>query len=218
MTTAWTLPAQDIITDALQLIGQIGAGQTASADDYSVCMTALQNIIKELPLHGLSWPKITVAPVPLAWSDLTPALVALPVDYFGVPVVSYVQNGTNVDLRIIAKAEYDALPRPATTTQFPQQLYIAPNNVGYLYPVPIVNPNLVITYQAVTLDATLNTMPDVAQSWIGGMGLWLAHEVGPKFGVDMQTRMDIQNRHLSRRTMMLSYATETAPIVFTVDN
>ena len=98
MTTAWTLSAQDIITDALQITEVLGASETASSDDYSVCLTALQNILKELPLHGVSWPKVTVSPVTLAWSALTPAQVSMPADYFGVPQISRTVNGANVDV------------------------------------------------------------------------------------------------------------------------
>lgn len=216
MPTAWTLPAQDIILDALQITEVIGAGETTSADDYNVCLTALQNIIKELPLHGVSWPKITVAPVTLAWSIGTPAQVTMPVDYFGQPNVYYTLNAVNVDLEIITKAAYDALLQPDYVSTYAQKCYIAPNNIGYLWPVPSANPNLKMTYQAIALDASLATQPDVVQAWMGGLGLWVAYEVSPKFGVDMQKRADIERRFMVRRRMMLAYATETAPIVVQV--
>lgn len=216
MATAWTLPAADIITDALQILGQIGAGQTASDEDHSLCMTALQNIIKELPLHGVSWPKMTVAPVALAWSAGTPAKVTMPVDYYGVPVVSYVANAVNIDLEIITKAVYDALQQPDYVALYPQKLYIAPNNTGFLWPVPSADPGLKITYQAIALDVEIATRPDVAQTWIAGLGLWVANEVAPKFGIDMASRQDIERRFLGRRRLMLAYAAESAPIRFMV--
>jgi hypothetical protein len=216
MPTAWTLTAQEVITDALTEIGVLGAGQTASASDYDVCLRGLQNIMKEMPLHGLSWPKITAAPVALTWSSLTPAQVSMPADYFGVPAISFTQSGANVDLEVIAKAVYDAILQPATTAAYPQMIYIAPNNIGYLYPVPTVDPALSMTYQAITLDAEMLTTPDVVQSWVGGLVLWLAYEVAPKFGVPMGERQDIERRFLMRRALMLAYAAETAPICFQV--
>lgn len=216
MAALWTLPAADIITDALQIVGVIGAGETASDDDTNTCLVALQNIIKELPLHGVSWPKITAAPVSLAWSAGTPAQVTLPVDYFGVPVVSYALNGASVPVAVIAKAQYDALTQPAATGQYPTLIYIAPNNTAYLWPVPAANPNLLLSYQAIATDVAIATRPDVAQTWIAGLGLWLANEVAPKFGIDMASRADIERRFLGRRRLMLAYAAETAPIRFTV--
>lgn len=216
MTTAWTLPAADIITDALQLIGLVGAGQTASDDDHSVCMTALQNIIKELPLHGVVWPKITTAPVALSWSPATPAQVTLPADYFGVPQVSYVANGANVDVEVITKAVYDAIQQPDYVALYPQKIYIAPDNSAFLWPVPSANPGLKMTYQAISSDIDIASRPDVAQSWLSGLGLWLAYEICPKFGVDMNTRTDIEKRFAAKHRMMLAYAAESAPIRFGV--
>ncbi len=216
MPTAWTLTAQEVITDALLEIGVLGAGQTASATDYDVCLRALQNVLKEMPLHGLSWPKITVAPVALAWSALTPGQVAMPADYFGVPVVSFTKDAANIDLTVIPKAWYDAILSPDQTATYPTHIHIAPNNIGYLWPVPTLDPALTITYQAVTLDADMLTTPDVAQSWVGGLTLWLANEVAAKFGVPPGERADLERRFLMRRALMLAWAAETAPIRFTV--
>lgn len=216
MPTSWTLSAQDIITDALQITEVLGAGEVASADDYAVGLTALQNILKELPLHGVSWPKITVAPVALAWASGTPAQVTMPVDYFGQPNISYVQNSVNVDLEVIAKATYDAIQEPDYVATYAQKVYIAPNNIGYLWPVPSANPGLSMAYQAIALDASLAAQPDVLQSWLGGLGLWVAYEISPKFGVDLRKREDIANRFIVKRRMMLAYAAESAPIVIQV--
>lgn len=215
MTTAWNLPAQDIITDALQIIGLVGAGQTASDDDHNVCLVALQNIIKELPLHGVVWPKVTAAPVSLAWSAGTPSQVTLPADYIGAPSVYYVAGGAKVPVQVIAKAAFDALP-PAGGNGAPSKVYIAPNNAAYLWPVPATDPGLMLTYQAIAADVDIAARPDVAQTWLAGLGLWLAYEVAGKFGVPMLDRQDIEKRFAAKRRLMLAYAAESAPITFTV--
>lgn len=217
MATSWTLPVQDILTDALQLIGVIGAGQTASAEDHAIALNALQGILKELPLHGVSWPKVTSEPVSLAWDAGTPSEVTLPADYFGVPYVYYADSlGQQVALDVLTKARYDAIGNKSATALYPQSVYIAADNTAYLHPIPTSNPSLKLTYQAITTDATLSASPDIAQTWVGGFGLWVANEIAPKFGVDMMTRQDIGQRFLARRSLMLAYATETAPISFTV--
>lgn len=216
MPTSWTLTAQEVITGALQEIGVLGAGQTASPSDYDICLTGLQNLLKEMPLHGLSWPKVTVAPVALAWSAGTPGQVAMPVDYFGVPTVSFTQSAANIDLDVMTKARYDALLNPSQTALYPTSIYIGPNNIGYLWPVPTVDPALTITYQAITLDASMLAAPDIVQAWVGGLTLWLANEVAAKFGVPGQDRADLERRFLMRRGLMLAYAAESAPITFEV--
>lgn len=225
MSTSYTLPTQSVIEDALEHVGVLAVGQTASAEDYAVALKGLQNILKELPIHGLSWPKITAPPAALLWSVLTPSVVAMPIDYYGSPTVTrYVNNGANLGrtpVYVIAKAEYDRLQQEyidplANPSLEPQRIYIAPNNIGYLWPIPSENPLLSITYQAITNDAVLNLPPDVVQSWEGGLGLWLANEIAPKFGIDLATRADIERRFMMRRALMLAHATETAPIYFEV--
>lgn len=223
MSTSYTLPTQEILTDALELMGVVGAGQTASAEDYGVVLRSLQNILKELPIHGLTWPKVTAPPVTLAWSSLLPGQVSMPVDYFGSP--SFTRSQYNAVDRtaviVVSKADYDLLTQEyidplANPSLEPQRIYIAPNNIGYLWPVPSKDPLLRMTYQAITNDAVLSMTTDVAQTWSAGLGLWVAYEASPKFGVDMPTRADIQARFMMRRALMLQFAAETAPITFGV--
>lgn len=219
MSTSYTLPSQAIIVDAMQIMQALGQDEAPNAADYDVCMKGLQGILKELPIHGLSWPKITADPVLLVWDPLVPARVAMPADYFGVPDVSYTDNGQRVPVRICTKMQFEEPDYPIILNPpFPKvrKLYIAPNNVGYLSPVPTTDPLLYITYQAIVMDATQTAMPDVLQCWIAGLGLWLAHVMGPKFSVPLARQDSIEKRYLVSRALMLSYATETAPIVFQV--
>lgn len=225
MASSYTLPTQEILTDALEIMGVLGAGQTASAEDYAVVLRSLQNILKELPIHGLVWPKITAAPVLLVWSPALPGVVPMPVDYFGSPSITRtvpVEEGRgHPTVHVVTKAEYDQLNQsyidPVENPSLePQRIYIAPNNIGFLWPIPDRDPLLRMTYQAVTSDASLAMTPDVAQTWNAGLGLWVAYEASPKFGVDMATRADIERRFMMRRALMLGHAVETAPIVMGV--
>jgi hypothetical protein len=217
MPATWTLPVQDILTDALEIVGAIGTGQTASAEDHAVALRGLQGILKELPIHGLSWPKVTSAPVSLTWDAGIPSEIALPVDYYGVPQMYYLANDSGkVNLEVLTKARYDALPDPAATAEHPQFVYIAADKTAFLYPVPTEDPGLMLTYQAIVLDATVAAPPDVAQTWIAGLGLWVANEISPKFGVSLPERQDIERRFLARRALMLAHAAETAPICISV--
>ena len=43
----------DIITHALQVIGRLGAGETANSNDVTFCSTALNLIVKSWQAHGL---------------------------------------------------------------------------------------------------------------------------------------------------------------------
>lgn len=223
MSTTYTLPTQEILTDALEIMGVTGAGQTVSPEDYSVVMRSLQNILKELPLHGFTWPKVTAPEVAVAWSSLTPGVVSLPSDYYGSPAFtrSDVTGYRRPVVLVVSKADYDLLNHeyidPLSNPSLePQRIYIAANNIAYLWPIPKTDPLLRMTYQAIVSDAALNMTPDVALTWCGGLGLWVAYEASPKFGVDMATRQDIQARFMMRRALMLQFAAETAPITMGV--
>lgn len=218
MTTAWTLPAQAIIVDALEQMTALGQDETPSASDYDVCMRGLQGILKELPVHGFSWPQITVAPTALTWNVLTPDLVAMPADYFGAPAVSYLLNGQRVPVRIVPKVEYDRLLQSVAAQSVPrvQYLYIAPDFTGYLFPVPLTDPQLSMTYQAILPDAVQTQAPRLPQTWTLFMGVWLAYELATKFSVPAQRFAEIKERYAIKSALCLGYATETAPIEFTV--
>ncbi|WP_286868324.1 MULTISPECIES: hypothetical protein [unclassified Herbaspirillum] len=218
MATAWTLSAKEICRDAMEHMNAIGADQTISAEDFSVLMRGLDGILKELPVHGYSWPQITVDPVALAWSAGSPSKVTIPGDYFGVPYAYYMLNGQEVAVRIVSKAEYDDLVQQSAAPPFPrvQHLYIAPDFTGHLWPIPESDPGLQMTYQAIVPDAVQVQYPKLPQTWVLFIGLWLAWELCNKFGVSADRRADIQARYLLKRNLCLGYATETAPICIQV--
>lgn len=219
MTTSWTLPTQTIIQDAYEQLNVIGAGEIISPEDNELAYRTFQNILKEMPIHGFVWNKITSVPVALTWSGGAPNQVTMPVDYFGVPSIYFVQNSQNVYLTILTKEQYEEIKQPTATALYPQSIYISPSNVGYLYPVPTADPSLKITYQAIASDAGLLTTPDIKQHFIGGFGTWLAYELMPKFqGISDYVRNEIKERYAIKKKMMLEYSTETAPIRFSVSD
>jgi len=218
MSTAWTLPARDICQDAAEHMNANGADETLSAEDFDVLFRGLQGILKELPVHGFSWPQVTVDPVALTWSSGSPSVVTLPTDYFGVPQVTYTVNGQDVPVRVVPKVQYDYLKSQSLVPPFPrvQSIYIAPDFSAHLWPVPSVDPGLKLTYQAIVPDAVQTQAPKLPQTWVLFIGLWLAWECSNKFSVPADRRADIQARYMMKRELMLGYATETAPIHFEV--
>jgi hypothetical protein len=218
MSTTWTLTATDIYRGALEICGAVGSGQTASAEDTDICARALDGVLKELPLHGLSWPKISSAATSVAWSSGAPSKVTPPADYFGVPVLKYADaNGVLRQLVQIAKPAYEAL-NATQTAQFPSRFYVAPDNSFYLWPVPTQEPSLKLTYQAIESDAVINQRPDIQQAWLNGFQYWVANEVSQKMGVPPSERQEIAARFQEKKFLMLQWSTDLAPISFTVDN
>jgi hypothetical protein len=82
MSTSWTLTASDICTDALRHLNVVGEGDTPSGDQFQVALRGLDVVLKELPLFGYSWPKLS-GEVSLTWAGVQ--AMALPADYYGNP-------------------------------------------------------------------------------------------------------------------------------------
>lgn len=212
MTTSWTQTAQEIYTGALELCEAIGDGETASPSDLALCERALNGILKELPLHGFSWFKVTSQDVAITWSGLDPQKVSPPSDYFGSPVLK--RDGE--PLEQIPKAEFDY--KAAETATYPTKFYQTPAGDFLLWPTPTQDPVLTLSYQAIVDDVTTTATPDIKQAWLLGFTYWLADEISLKFGVPQPVRLEIKQRAAEKRTLMAQWATELAPIIIQVDN
>lgn len=212
MSTSWTQTAQEIYTGALELCEAISDGEIPGASDVALCKRALDGILKELPLHGLSWFKLTTTDVSITWAVLTAQTVTPPSDYFGSPVLK--RDG--VPLRQITKAEFDA--KAASSATLPIEFYETPSGTFKLWPTPSTDPALTLSYQAICNDVTSTATPDIKQAWILGFTYWLADEISMKFGVPQPVRAEIKQRAEEKRNLMKQWAAEQAPIAFTVDN
>jgi hypothetical protein len=70
-----------------------------------VALRALDGVLKELPLAGYVWPKLS-AEAALAWTAVRP--IPLPDDYFGSPVAWRLVDGKKVPLTAGAARALDA--------------------------------------------------------------------------------------------------------------
>lgn len=216
MATTWSITATQIIRGALELNAAADPNEAVSAADSETCLLALNGIIKEMPLHGLSWPELSNAAVAVSWSVLTPGYITPPADYFGVPVLKY----TNASAKLVTLTQ---LPRPGfdlldltKTAQYPEFFYESPNKTLYLWPIPTQDPAFKLTYQSIGDDATLVAAPDVQQSYLNLMQLWLADEISLKYGTSPGERQEISARLMVKRELMKQWAVDKAPISFEV--
>lgn len=218
MSTTWTLTSADVIQGALELCQAVGVDQAPSAEDEAVCLRALNGILKELPLHGIGWPKVSSSNSAVAWNVLTPSVVAFPADYFGVPVLKYTDQNARLQLLSpIRKVEYERLDSAATGT-YPLYFYEAPDRSIYLWPTPTQDPVLRLTYQAIVSDTTATATPDIQQAYLNGLQYWVAEEVKIKFDVPANIAVMIREKFLEKRGLMTQWSVEMAPLVITVDD
>jgi hypothetical protein len=216
MSTTWTITASDIIRGALEVNSAIGATETVTAEDSELCLRALNGIIKEMPLHGLSWPQLSSSAVAVTWSIVTPGKVTPPTDYFGVPVLKYTTaSGPLKALDQLSKPAFELLDLTKTAA-YPTHFYEAPDKTFYLWPVPTQDPVLKLSYQAIADDASLTVTPDVQQQYLNLFELWVGDKVSLKFETSAQTRAEINARFKEALERMKQWAVDMAPISFEV--
>ena len=217
MPTVWSISASDIIRGALELNEAIDATEAVSAQDSELCLRAFNGIMKELPLHGLSWPELTNADVAVTWSNVTPDIVIRPADYFGVPTFKYTApDGKKQPLVQLSRPAYLALDLQQTAT-YPSHFFEQPDRNFKLWPIPTIDPVLTLGYQSISDDVSLTIQPDIQQAYLNLFELWVADRISMKFGTASQKRMEINGRMKEARELMIQWAVDKAPLIFAVD-
>lgn len=212
MSTAWTLTASEICTDALRNLGVLGEGEAASGDEMQTALRGLDVVLKELPLSGYTWPKLS-AETALTW--VSGQTIALPADYYGSPVVWKTVNSQKTPLTPIPHANWVTMvgrEQTGTVTHY----YVNPANVLYLWPIPTVDPVVSIQYQRIVDDASFAVTADVLQSMKGALSYGVADEISMKSGVPQAVRVEVSQRWSAKRALMLQNAVPNEPISFEV--
>lgn len=209
MSVIWSETALEICTDALQHLGVIGAGETPSAEDMQPTLRGLNAVLKDLPLYGYTWPKLS-AEAALAW--ISGQTIDLPDDYYGNAIAWKTVNSQKQRLIQIPHADWVQMTgrdQTGTVTHF----YIDNAHVLYLYPVPTVDPVITIQYQVIVNDAELTVTPDVLQTWKYPLGYGVANEVALKFYVPQERRLEVAARWEEKRRRALRSTEPDGPIV-----
>lgn len=211
-STGWTLAASEICVDALQHLGVLDDGETASGGDMQIALRALDGVLKSLPLSGYAWPKLSVE-TSVVWSGTDAS--DLPEDYYGYPVVWKTLDGRRVPLRQINHADWvqwHGREAEGDAAYF----YISPANKLILWPLPAVDPVLVIQYQRIVEDSILAASPDLPQYWINPLGYGVANELALKFSAPQDKRVEIAQRWASKRDAALESSIASEVICFEV--
>ena len=217
-TVDWSLSTTDVIKGALQLCQAIGVGENIKADDSELCMASLDGLIKELPIHGFSWPQVTASSESLGWTLSTPCVLVPPPDYFGSPVLKYTDaSGKAVELMRLPKTAFEALDLTETAV-YPRYYYVSPDLAFNIWPAPTQDPGLTMTYQAIIPDLILTATPGIQQQYLNSLQYLLADEISLKYGVPQAERAEIAARASVKKNMMMQWAVDLAPISITVDD
>ena len=218
MTTAWTLTAEEICRDALEHLGVVGAMETVNASDQQIALKALDGVLKELPLYGYVWPKLS-GEVALTWGGAGAQTMVLPADYYNFPAAWKLLNGQRMPLTPIAHADWVQMTNRAATGPV-THFYISPANVFYMYPTPneATDPAVTLQYQRIVDDAVASLTADVLQTMKNPLGYGVANELKFKFMLDKVDRDDIERTWGMKRGMAIESALSFTPISVAVQD
>lgn len=212
MSTSWTETASQVCDDALEHLGVLASGETATAADTLLALKALDGILKELPLVGFTWPKLS-GEVALTYTSAQ--TMTLPTDFYGNAIAWKLIGTQRVPLERIPHANWVQIPdrtQAGTTTHF----YISPAKVFYIYPFAATDPSVTIQYQKIVDDAVSGTAPDLPQYWLKPLGWGVADQLSLKFGKDQATRVELAARWKSQRELAIQNSIASEPISFEV--
>jgi len=213
MTTSWTQSASEIVRSALEHMQVIDAVQTVSPEDQSICLRALDGLLKELPTFGYLWPEYKIDQS-VSWSGGTPSYVTLPTDFLAFP---FVRRSDGVQLVEFDTTEWLALTTTerAATAAMPTNFYLSGSTL-LLYPIPTADPVIKLSYQSKNDDAGGSSVPDFPQFWMNSLPFGVAYECCLKFGVPIDIRAEIKARWGEKLDKMLKYSTPLNSISFEV--
>lgn len=199
MTTSgssdYTETRDQIISDSLQLLGVVGAGETPSSADITFAANILNKMIKGWQAQGIHLWKETNQIVTIVAGQASYDLSPRPLNVISC-LYSY---GTGLDRKMkkLGRSEYESLPTKTTSTGPSTAFYYSPQlSTGtlYVWPVPtsteVTNSDtFTVTYMKTIedFDASGDT-PDFPQEWLECLTYNLAVRLAPAYGIVLQTR------------------------------
>jgi hypothetical protein len=215
----WPITSRRIAEDALEHLEVKAAGTTVSADDLALAIRKLDGILKELPIYGLSWPRLIAGESSLTWNSTIPGKVTLPGDYFSDPVLFITTDtGEERQLTMLLPAEWNAITDQNKADKYPEFAFLDSDNTLYFYPVPTQNPQAKVKYQQLQADIDYTTTLAVKQSWILALGYGVAYEMANAFGKSLQEKADLGNDWALRRALLIAHEIPAGDIAFEVDD
>lgn len=196
--------AQQIINQSLRILGVIGAGETAPAEDSSDALTALNSL-----LTSLSTQRLAIYAEALDSLTLTPAQKAYTIGTSGSPDWStarpikvssaFLRVGNNdYPIQVIDQSTYDGYVDKDVQSDMPNRLFYDmtyPNGTVYLYPSPSAANTLYIrSMKLLESFATLSETVDLPTGYDRMLKWALARELSAEYGKPISP--DIERNYL----------------------
>jgi hypothetical protein len=211
----WDHTAGRICRDALEHLNVVGSGDATPAEDQVLALRALELVLKDLPLHGYQWPKLS-GETTLAWSAVSPDIATVPADFYGYPVLHKTVNGQQVPLISIPHGEWVSMLNRDATAESPTHFYLGPDSILHYWPIPQADPQVAIQYQRNLDDPLVGDAPDLPDTWINALCWGVAAELRFKYGLQQAERVEIVQTWEVKKSLALGASVQTTPIAFSV--
>lgn len=219
MSVNFSLTRERICDKALEKCKRLGIGRPATSSDRSLCLEALDTVLKNLLWYGYSWPKTISAFAPLSLTTNLSSL-ALPNDYYTGGRLNYVDaSGNEVPLPLpITAEEWRLIPNKTTQAAYPIKVYV--DNFNVLWPWPRTNQTVVLNlyYQKVINDSAAASATDLDSPWLLGLAYGVAAEVGDEFGVDEKKLVKFEMKWREQRALGIMNEAPPGPDRMTVSD
>lgn len=181
----WTLTRERICDKALEKCSRLSPGEQVASEDRSLCLEALDGILKNLLWRGYRWPKIASGATTLTFSSGVQSQ-SLPQDFYDIVQLNYVDgSGNETPFKTkLTTLEWDLIPLKTTQAAYPDRFYIDNANTLFIYPVTNQTVTGKLYYQKVIDNSVAQSSVTLDSPWLLGLVYGVAAEVGPEFGVD----------------------------------
>lgn len=212
MSTNWTLSRERVADKALEHCRVLGVGKVPAFEDRYLSLETMDALLKELPLYGYVWPKISTTSTALtAVAAINPTL--LPSDFYGSPSLMLIgPDGKEAFLRLISLNDWNSITDKTYASDYPDRAYISPDNKLWTWPVQKANRTINIFYQKVIDDTVSGLPPDISVPWILGLSFGIAANMGFAFGIPRADRIDFEQKWSTARGRGLNASIKAAPI------
>lgn len=180
----WSLLRERICDKAMEKCGALGIGETPEPEDRSLCLEALDSVLKNMMWHGYTWAKslVSTATALAFTSGLTN--IALPQDFYQVVRVKYLDlSGNEIGLPLMTADQWTDLIQRSFAAPYPLQGFIDNFNKLWLWPVPNGNVTVNLYYQSVILNSVPNAQVDLDSPWMLALPYGVACEVCDEYDV-----------------------------------
>lgn len=184
-----------IIADALSVLGVIGSGETATANDVTLASNFLNKMVKAWQSQGIHLWKETTATITIVADQYQYAISPRPLNIINCRY--HYADGLERKMKKLGRGEYDALPNKSISEGPSTCFFYSPQLTSgqlYVWPVPQeTTDDIRITYIASLEDFdAAGDEPDFPAEWLEALTYNLAVRLAPSFGITLsKTNPDV---------------------------